>query len=870
MRPGDPLPKSATLKSKRTERPATESPATAPAKAAAQQQTTNYPTVAIGASAGGVEAITELLRNLSENPGAAFICVLHQDPRHESMLPEVLRRVTTLPIEHVADGMSIEPNRFYLAPPGTEVTVVRGTLHVVARKSGIPMPVDTLFRSVAEDEGNRAIGIVLSGTGSDGALGAKAIKGEGGITFAQDESARFDGMPRSASAAGAIDFVLPPVEVARELARIVRHSYVAGGDSAYRLAEPEVLKIFALLEASHDVDFTSYKPSTMERRIRRRMALHKLEDVTQYVTMLRESGAELKALHDDILIRVTSFFRDPQVFDALKSNLFGPLMQDRQTDAPVRVWVPGCATGEEAYSLAIALLEMAGDADNHFPIQIFGSDVSPDAIDYARTGLYPESIAADVSPERLGRFFSKVEGGYRVSRSVRDCCVFARQNLTRDPWFSRLDLISCRNVMIYLGSVLQRKVISVFHYALRPNGYLLLGSSETIGNFGELFGVVDRRHKIYQKRAGVAGAAVDLRPANSTMRVERSEPRGNEEAAGAPASLFREADRLLLSRYVPAGVLVNDALDILQFRGRTSAYLEPAPGTASLNVLKMAREGLLAELRAAIHAARKLEEPVRREGVQLPNNGTSMKVNLDVVPFAGAAKERYFLILFETVSETADDAKPKRRSRKRADADASASEIMRLERELEASREYLQSIIEEQEAMNEELRSANEEIQSSNEELQSTNEELEMAKEELQSSNEELTTLNEELENRNDELAEVNNDLVNLLGSVDIPIVMLDADLRIRRFNPGAQRTLNLIPNDVGRTITDLKMTLQLDNLEQLITDVIDKLAVKELDVQDRVGHWYSLRIRPCRTTENKIEGAVLVLVDIDELKQRP
>jgi two-component system CheB/CheR fusion protein len=464
-----------------------------------------------------------------------------------------------------------------------------------------------------------------------------------------------------------------------------------------------------------------------------------------------------------------------------------------------------------------------------------------------------------------------VDGGYRVSKAIRDCCIFARQNLTKDPPFSKVGLISCRNVLIYLDSVLQRRVMSVFHYALQPNGYLLLGSSETIGNYGELFAIVDRRHKIYQKKGSVGRLPVDVaRTVLPLSMAQHGHLRVNEEEAAATPSLFREADRVLLSRLSPAGVVIDDNMEILQFRGRTSPFLEPAPGTASFNLLKMAREGLVAELRAAIHQARKNDTSVRREQISLIADGHTELVNIDVIPFVSPQSSgRHFIILFEAVPPEPAAARKKGKKGAAPALPVETKQTVRLKRELSATRDYLQSIIEEQEAMNEELRSANEEIQSSNEELQSTNEELETAKEELQSSNEELMTLNEELEHRNEELAHANNDLLNLLASVDLPIVMLDSGLRIRRFNPGAQRTLNLIPSDAGRSIRDLKLTLDLDDLDEMIASVIDTLEVRELEVRDRGGRTYLLRIRPYKTADNKIEGAVLVLIDIDQLKKK-
>jgi two-component system CheB/CheR fusion protein len=759
----------------------------------------------------------------------------------------------------VASAAQIEPNAVYIAPGGSNVTIHDGMLTVApAEKRAARMPIDFFFRSLAEDQGARAVAVVLSGLASDGSLGAKSIKAEGGIVFAQDESAKYDSMPRSAVAAGAVDFVLPPKEIAREIVRIARHSYTLPDDGARRFSETQLGEVFSILRSTHDVDFTHYKPNTVERRIRRRMAVNKIEALDDYLTFLKSQPKEIEELYADLLIRVTGFFRDPEVFEALHNGILPTLLRDRDESSPLRIWVPGCATGEEVYSIAILALELVSELNLSCAVQIFGTDVSDAAIDRARAGLYPENIAADVTPERLRRFFHRIDGGYRVAKSVRDCCVFARQNLTKDPPFSKLDLISCRNVMIYLGAVLQRRVMAIFHYALRSEGYLLLGSSETIGTFSDLFTAVDRRHKIYRKRAVAGKPQVDFQ--SMTVSRERPErPRANHDEQNGPSNIFHEADRILLGRFAPAGVLINDALEILQFRGRTSTFLEPPPGAPSFNLMKMAREGLVAELRTAIHNARKKGTAVRREGVRVRNDGRTIITNVEVIPFVTPLKERFHLVMFEEAIPEAAEPKPKKGAKGQPDG----QRTQRLQRELEATREYLQSIIEEQEAMNEELRSANEEIQSSNEELQSTNEELETAKEELQSSNEELTTLNEELENRNQELAQVNNDLTNLLASVDIPIVMLDSELRIRRFNPGAHKALNLIASDLGRSIRDVKLPLQMSHVDELVASVIDELKVREVNVQDREGQWYSLRVRPYRTMENKIDGAVLVLIDL-------
>lgn len=808
----------------------------------------------------------ELLRHTPAHAGLAIVYLQHSDASHVSELPQILSRVTPMPVRLALDATEIEPDVVYIAPPDGIVTFSEGVLRVEPRGDRAVMPIDALLRSLAADQGSSAISVIISGTGSDGTLGSQAIKAEGGITFAQDDSARFDGMPTSAVATGSIDFVLPPAEIAGEIVRIARDSYVAGDGDGEHFDANELARVFELLRAGHEVDFTHYKPPTIERRIRRRMALHKVENLHEYVELLRKSPHEVQELYKDILIRVTSFFRDPEAFAALQNEVFPKLVHRRGATA-LRVWVPGCATGEEVYSIAIAFYEMMSAQNIECLLQVFGTDISDASIERGRRGLYPDNIVADVSAERLRRFFTKVEGGYRVAKSIRDCCIFARQNLTKDPPFSRVDLISCRNVLIYLGANLQRRIISVFHYALQPDGYLMLGSSETIGSQGDRFTIKDRRNKIYERKGAPGRLPIDqtrFEVLNNAGRRERL--RGIDEEAAAIPNVFREADRVLLARFSPAGVVIDENMEILQFRGRTSAFLEPAPGTASFNLLKMAREGLLADLRTAIHTARKKNEPMRRERIPLINGGQTQLINIDVIPFAAVQGVRNYIVLFETTPEEAEAPKKRTKKGQAAAPPVETKQTIRLKRELEATREYLQSIIEEQEAMNEELRSANEEIQSSNEELQSTNEELETAKEELQSSNEELMTVNEELGHRNDELAEANNDLLNLLACIDLPIVMLDSDLFIRRFNPSAQRTLNLIPSDTGRSISDLKLTLDVDDLEETIATVIETLEVREMRVHDRNQGTYLLRIRPYKTSENKIEGAVLVLIDLDQL----
>jgi len=855
------------------------SPAAGSRRRPATSSHVSFPIVGIGASAGGLEAIEALLKGIPADTGVALVFIQHLDPKHESLLTEILARSTTMPVKEITDGMRVMPSHVYVIPPNTDLEIKQGVLRLHARTftRGQHMPVDVFLRSLAEDQKNKAIGVILSGTASDGVLGLKAIKAEGGITFAQDEqSARYGGMPRNAMTAGVVDFVLPPESIARELERIGRHPYLASEQAAVPETLPpesrgSLTKIFTVLRQTFGTDFSDYKDTTIRRRIKRRMVLHKIEDPEAYLRYLRDSAEEVEALYHDILINVTSFLRDPVTFDALKAKVFPTLLENRQSDEPIRIWIPGCATGEEAYSVAICLLEFLSATDAATPIQIFGTDVSEVSIEKARAGAYLENITLDVSPERVRRFFTRTDGAYRISKMVRDLCIFAQHDVTKDPPFSRLDLITCRNLLIYLTPVLQQRILSRFHYALKPHGFVMLGSSETIGSFGHYFRLVDKKSKIYAKRITAGRPRLEFPLTKiGTDRFGISDKKPALE--GKPEfDALKEADRIVQSQYAPSGVLINDEMEVLQFRGRTSNYLEPSPGTASLNLMKMAREGLLPELRASIQQARRNNAPVSKEEVRVRSNGQTKIINLKVFPIRGNhGAEPYFLVLFEQPPQSEAPSRKRTGSAKERASDLRGKdrELLNLRRELEATKDYLQSIVEEQEATNEELKSANEEILSSNEELQSTNEELETAKEELQSGNEELTTLNEELQNRNIEIGQVNNDLLNLLSSISIPLVMLATDLRIRRFTPQAEKVLNLIPSDVGRPLTDIRLNMHIPDLEERILRVIDTVSGDQVEVQDKEGRWHSLWIRPYKTSENKIDGAILILVDIDPLKR--
>ena len=830
-----------------------------------------FPIVGIGASAGGLEAFGQLLTHLPDDTGMAFVLVQHLDPKHESRLRDLLARTTGMPLLEATQGLAVAPDHVYIIPPNTRMTLAGGFLQLAPRGPSPHLPIDHFFRSLAEDRPTGAVGVILSGTGSDGTLGLEAIKGMGGITFAQDEpSAKYSGMPQSAIRSGCVDLVLSPEDIARELTRIGQHPYLSPlPPSAENRPPPNGTpgtdedpfpKILALLRASVGVDFSAYRTGTIHRRVLRRMALSGKGSLADYTLHLENDRSELAALYQDLLINVTRFFRQPETFEALKESVF-PQILKRNSDRSIRIWVPGCSTGQEVYSLAIVLLEFLRDQPIQPPIQIFATDLSETvALQKAREGIYPESIEGEVSAERLRLFFTKEGGKYRIGKAIRDICVFARQNVATDPPFSRVDLVSCRNLLIYFSPALQKRVLPTFHYALNPNGFLLLGAAETVGLFTDLFELVDSQHHLYTKRTTAVRQypyfTIDTRAGEAGIRRAPL-------SVASPSDWQREADRLLLGQYAPAGVLVDDNLEILHFRGQTGPYLAPAPGEASLNVLKMAREGLFLDLRGALNDCRQQNVKVRRPGVRVQGDTQVREVDLQIAPVRlTPAGERCFLILFEEArpagSPPAEAAAPS------APADP---EVTRLRQELDSMREYLQSIIEQQDAANEELKSANEEVLSSNEELQSTNEELETAKEELQSVNEELTTVNEQLQFRNVEQGRLNDDFTNLLGSANLPMVVLGVDLRIRRFTPAAGKLLSLLPGDVGRPIGDLKPNVEMPDLAALVVEVIDTVQVREREVRDRNGCWYALRIHPYRTADNRIDGAVVVLIDIDAAK---
>ncbi|HVR61920.1 MAG TPA: chemotaxis protein CheB [Polyangia bacterium] len=843
------------------------------------------PVVGVGASAGGLESFSQLLRALPPNPGMALVFVQHLSPTHASALPELLSKVTQLPVEHARNGERIALNHVYIVPPNAELTVSDGKLRVGARPTDRSQynPIDALFRSLASFAEGRAFGVLLSGTSSDGVAGLREIRAAGGTVLVQaPETTEYPAMPRAAVSAGVADLVLPPDQIATSLVRLVAQPLLSPLDLVppaleVSFSEPHLRRIFSLLRGAIGVDFSHYKEPTIRRRLHRRMLLQKIPDLDSYIKLLESEPGEVQSLYQDLLIQVTRFFREPESYVALTEKVFPRLVADRPTDSPIRIWVPGCATGEEAYSVAIALQEFLGDQSSTVPIQVFATDVSDRAIERARAGTYPDTITEDVSPPRLRRFFTRVDGNFQISKMVRDLCVFAHQDLTRDPPFSKLDVIVCRNVLIYLDPALHKKLMSLFHYALRPNGFLMLGRAESTGPYSELFQVFEKKHRIFLRKQVVARMDLDFQPVDpAALKAPPARKTGPRSPEGT--GVQSEATRILISRFAPPGVIVDNDLRIVQTRGQTGAFLELSPGEPNLNLFKMLREGLLFGVRSALNEARKTGQTARKEGIKLRSNGHLRTLDVEVIPLTAAnVADRHFLVLFDHAQARPDDGEAARgpvaqasaspdKKKERSVEDARLDE---LKQELATSREYLQSIIQDLEATNEELQSANEEILSSNEELQSTNEELDTAKEELQSTNEEINTVNEELQARNEELSRANSDLINLLAGVQIAIVFVTNDLRIRRFTPMAEKALNLIPSDIGRPIGNIRPNIDCPELEALIQEAVDNVTVKEREVQDRDGNWLLLRVRPYKSVENRIDGAVLVLLDIDALRKQ-
>lgn len=836
-----------------------------------------FPVVAVGASAGGLDALRRLLSGIAEQSGMAFVVIQHLDPERPSMLTKVLEGGTRLPVVEATSGMALEPDRVHVIPSGADLVVRNGILTLVPRQmtGRLHLPIDSFFRSLATDARDCVIGVILSGSGADGTEGLRAIKAEGGIAMAQEpDSAQFSSMPEAAISAGVVDFRGSPEAIAIELTRLSRHPYVAveRGDATELGTgqENSLALILAALRRHAGVDFSGYKRTTVLRRIERRMALRHVDDMGEYAGSLKNDADEGGALARDMLIHVTSFFRDPDAFEALKEQVFDELATRKGPDDSIRIWVPGCATGEEAYALVMCLLESLDGEKTHPSVKVFGTDLSDESIEVARAAVYPESAVAEVPPERLDRFFERADAGYRIASSVRDLCVFVKHDLTRDPPFAKLDLISCRNVLIYFDAELQRRVVPMLHYCLNPGGILFLGQSETTLGYRDLFKDVDKEHRIFVKLGESTHLLYPLRAGRDPeMKLAERRPPARQQNA---REVQRLADHLMLTRYAPPGVIVNSRLEIIQFRGRTGTYLEPPPGQPQSNVLRMARGGLATHLREAMERAKTEATVVRKEGLRFELGSEVHVVDVEVVPLAsvGESAERYFLILFETVATDQPELERRAPDRERAATpyDEQSREAERVKAELTATKDYLQFLMSEHLSTTDELASANEELVASNEELQSTNEELQSAKEELQSTNEELGTVNDQLRHRNLELDEVANDLANVLASVEIPVIIVDMDLRVRRFTPSVRDIARFIPEDVGRPIDDLKLRIDVQDLASRIQTVLDSFAPREWEVQGPDERWFRMQIRPYRASDNSVDGAVLCFVDVDVLRR--
>jgi two-component system CheB/CheR fusion protein len=826
---------------------------------------------ALGASAGGLEAYEKFFSKMPADSGMAFVLVPHLDPDHASLMPELIRKATDMPVQQIEEGMQAAPDQVFIVPPDRDLAILNGVFQLMKRvsgsKGGVHMPIDYFFRALAGDAGEYAVGIVLSGMGMDGSFGLRAIKGELGVTFAQDpESAKYGAMPKNAIDTAQVDYVLPPDQMPAQLVNYLTHFRRKGKKpEAPPKQQPDGLqKIFFLVRQQTGHDFSEYKKTTIHRRIERRMNVCQTEKLEEYVHYLQRHAEEVNALFHELLIGVTSFFREPEAFDALKSSLI-PLLQEKPRGYTLRAWVPGCASGEEAYSVAIVLNEAIEATNQHCHLQIFATDIDEQGIEKGRNGVYPASIAADVGPERLRRFFVQEENNtYRIQPNIREAIVFAPQNIIKDPPFTNLDLVSCRNLLIYLEAPLQKKLLPLLHYSLKPGGLLFLGGSESIGEFTDLLEPVDKRWKIFSRKEAPPHShpPVDF----PLSGLPETENKGEATARTRDTGISRTAEKALLSAWAPPSVIINEKGEILYIHGRTGRYLEPSPGEARFNIHEMARKGLQKELPLAIRRAADTRQPVTYRRMKVQANGETAYVNLSVRPLnAAEARQRMLMVSFEEQPAPEPAKKGKKGEEKEQNSDAHVQE---LETELAQTKESLQSTIEELETSNEELKSTNEELQSTNEELQSTNEELETSKEEQQSLNEELNTVNSELQGKITQLTQANNDMKNFLDSIDVPVIFLDSVLRVKRFTSQAGHVSNLIESDIGRPISDITMKVKDIDLKETAAAVLRDRSSHEAELRTGDGRWYELRARPYQTTENVVDGVVFTFVDITRIKQ--
>jgi two-component system, chemotaxis family, CheB/CheR fusion protein len=835
--------------------------------------TTICPVVGIGGSAGSLDVFKEFLRRTPLDTGLAFVAIQHLAPDHESVLAQLLGRCTEMPVFEAEDRMPIEPNHMYVIAPGTELTMLDGELRVQRSPSSIARraPIDAFFLSLAEACGENAACILLSGSGHDGTLGLRAVKDKGGLTLVQSaDSAAHDSMLTSAIRAGAVDLELPVETMPDKLVEYFEHLQQIGAPEKPNWFEPtpeQLQQICGRLRGATGHDFSEYKQSTLVRRIQRRMQVHQLTEVARYIDLLHRDRREGDLLFKDLLIGVTQFFRDAEAYEVLAREVMSKLVEGKSGDDEIRAWVAGCATGEEAYSIAMLLREALIDADDPPRLQLFASDIDEDALQFARTGRYPAVIERDVSSERLERFFLKEDGTYRVRSSVREMCVFAHHSVLRDPPFSRMHLISCRNLLIYLSNKVQERLLPVLHYALRPGGYLFLGPSETVGRGSKLFGPVDKKQRIFVRREDGLKHLPKFPIGNLEKMIPRClqpvQPAHPRPALRAPLSRRAEA---ILGQYSPAYVIIDDEYGIVSSSRRTGRYLELGGGRPELNVLTMARPDLRAELRAAVQEAGRSGGKALRRNLQIVVNGGMQIIDLVVEPLPGDDHERdHYVILFQEIGPAQPEPEP---SIGQASGEGAERVIAQLEVELRDARERLHTVTEQLETSNEELRSSNEELSSVNEEMQSTNEELQTSKEELQSINEELQTVNLELNNRIDDLSSANNYLKNLLENMQLPMVFLDTNLSIRNFTPSAIELFSLRESDVGRPITDITSRLDYQHLEEDIREVARTQQGLEHEVEAANGRAYIMRVLLYRTTEDVIDGIIITFTEITERRR--
>jgi two-component system CheB/CheR fusion protein len=829
------------------------------------QKNEDFPIVGIGASAGGLEALEKFLGNVPGKSGMAFVIIQHMDPTHKGLMVEILQRVTLMKVIQAADGTRVRPDCVYVIPPNKDMSILHGMLRLFdpLAPRGLRLPIDFFFRSLAEDRQQGGIAVILSGMGSDGTMGIRAIKEKAGLVLVQEPaSAKFDGMPRSAVNSGLADLVAPVEELPEKIISYVAHRPLVKTDLPLEDgARSSLEKIFILLRTKTGHDFSLYKKNTLYRRIERRMSIHQIDKITTYVRYLQENRQEREFLFKELLIGVTNFFRDPHAWDQVKEEVIPALLSERPAKGVLRAWIPGCSTGEEAYSLAIVFREVLDQVQSaeRIAFQIFATDLDREAIDRARQGSFPANIAADVSQERLDRFFVKTDNGYQIVKEIRETTIFAAQNLIMDPPFTKLDIISCRNLLIYLTPEAQRKLVPLFHYSLNPGGFLFLGSSETIGASTALFSPLPGKSRLYRRnesalRAQPVEFPSSFVPAPLSVWEER-------ETSGVIVNLQALADRILLQYSSPPAVLVNSEGDILYINGRTGKYLEPAAGKANWNIFAMAREGLRYELTNAFRKAVRQKDPVTVKGLKVETNSDEERVIVTIRAIEEPEALRGSFMIVFTDEASLPETKIKGRSR------AGSAGQRELEDELKRVREDLQSTREEMQTSQEELKSSNEELQSSNEELQSTNEELTTSKEEMQSMNEELQTINTELQAKIDELSRLNNDMNNLLNSTDIATVFVDNVLSVRRFTIQATKLFKLIGSDIGRPLTDLATDLDYPKMSEDAREVLRTLVFVEKEIATHDGRWFAARIMPYRTLENMIDGVVITLTDITTAK---